>query len=49
MANQTRRSIGVLGGFLCIGFFFIQCSLVIPNEITQEIESLPEVVDFLIM
>ena len=46
MANQTKKSICVLGGFLCIGFFFIQCSLVIPEEITQEIESLPEVVDF---
>ena len=46
MANQTKKSIGVLGGLLCIGFFFIQCSLVIPEEITQEIESLPDVVDF---
>ena len=46
MTFQTKKSILVVGGLLCIGFFFIQCSLVIPEEITQEIESLPDVVDF---
>ncbi|MDB4267297.1 hypothetical protein N9866_04575, partial [Flavobacteriaceae bacterium] len=41
--NKSKLLIGII---ILLGFLFTKCTFVIPDEITQEMESLPEVVDF---